>query len=44
MLKYMQLLIGTLGCFYDDWIGKFYPEDLKDIVKITSIPQLILFQ
>lgn len=26
----MQLLIGTSGWTYSDWIGKFYPEDLKD--------------
>jgi uncharacterized protein YecE (DUF72 family) len=30
----MQLLIGTSGWLYDDWVGKFYTEDLKDRDKL----------
>jgi uncharacterized protein YecE (DUF72 family) len=30
----MQLLIGTSGWLYDDWVGKFYPKNLKDRDKL----------
>lgn len=33
----MQLFIGTSGWLYDDWVGKFYPKDLKDIDKLTYL-------
>ena len=33
----MQIYIGTSGWLYDDWVGKFYPEDLKDIDKLTYL-------
>jgi len=35
----MQLYIGTSGWLYDDWVGKFYPEDLKDIDKLTFLSE-----
>lgn len=31
----MQIYIGTSGWLYNDWAGKFYPKDLKDIDKLT---------
>jgi uncharacterized protein YecE (DUF72 family) len=33
----MQIYIGTSGWLYDDWVGKFYPKDLKDIDKLTFL-------
>jgi uncharacterized protein YecE (DUF72 family) len=33
----MQIYIGSSGWLYGDWVGKFYPEDLKDIDKLTFL-------
>ncbi len=33
----MKLFIGTSGWLYDDWVGKFYPEDLKDRDKLAFL-------
>ena len=33
----MNIYIGTSGWLYNDWVGKFYPEDLKDIDKLTFL-------
>ena len=33
----MNIYIGTSGWLYNDWVGKFYPKELKDIDKLTFL-------
>jgi len=39
MIQYPEYFIGTSGWSYEDWAGKFYPEELKRSEWITYLAQ-----